>query len=664
MARKGKALLREGADKAVKDITGWLYSWSFFAKNLLWDGVVSAVATPLARYMADPASGLFHPLWFVVGGAMTLGVSSIIFRVPQHYWRYSSVVDIRNLVAAAVLSAVFFALLLWCTGYGLPSPTFPIIHAMLLIVALGGVRVCVRLHALRGAQKAVSVASPVLLIAAEERLALLIRVIEEGYPQKYRITGLVTPCRTPKGKRIHGHAIVGCRDDISSIIARLSRDGQRPTHIIVSETEITSMSLMALLSAVDDDIHVVRMPALDCMHPAEKVELHPIVLDDLLNRFPRYLTEEDQHDMRRLIAGKRVLVTGAGGSIGSELVRQIAGFAPSSLILLDQSEYALWTVSQDVTERFPEVCSHQVLADIQKRAALRKVFSRFRPQLIFHAAALKHVPLVEESPCEGILTNSLGTRYVADCAREYGAVALVMISTDKAVYPSSVMGASKRCAEMYVQMLDRQARAGQGGLRCVSVRFGNVLGSTGSVVPLFQRQLARGGPLTVTHSEMTRYFMTIPEAVGLVLQAVQRGIAPSFDASLQRSAIEQRLRSGSVFVLDMGKPVRIMDLARHMIRLAGLRPERDIAIQITGTREGEKLSETLFYDEEDPLRTDREGIWIVTPETLPEERLMMALNALEDACLAGHTRHALAILKDIVPGFTPEERLDKKRPHH
>lgn len=635
---------------------GWSRPWSFAAKNLLLDGLVSAIATPLARWLADPSSGIFHPLWFIVGGGITLCICGVIVRMPQQYWRYSSVLDLRTITMAALLSAASFALLLWVTGFGLPTATFPAIHALLLIVALGGVRVIVRLRATRRHQQRDKISEDVLLLGSEERLDLLIRLLRSGSSQHYTITGLVSSQRAFKGQRIHGYSILGESADIASILASLSRQGRRPTHLIIADPALEGAALMALLTAIDDDIRVVRMPALETVQPTAKTLLQPISVDDLLNRFPRTLTQHSQAEMASLIEGKNVLVTGAGGSIGGELVRQIADFSPASILLLDNNEYALWSISLDLSERYPDLRQHQILADIQKRSSLERIFDEFCPQLIFHAAALKHVPLVEESPCEGILTNSIGTRYLAECARDYGAEALVFISTDKAVYPSSVMGASKRCAEMYVQRLDRQARAGRGGLRCVSVRFGNVLGSTGSVVPLFQRQLARGGPLTVTHPDMTRYFMTIPEAVGLVLQAAQRGTTQNRSEG-DESELEQRLRSGSIFVLDMGEPVRIMDLARQMIRLAGLRPERDIAIRITGVREGEKLTETLFYKGESPLKTDTEGLWIVTPEVPEDEAFMVLLDRLEQACHDGNIRQALALLEEAVPDFVSKRPL-------
>jgi O-antigen biosynthesis protein WbqV len=282
-----------------------------------------------------------------------------------------------------------------------------------------------------------------------------------------------------------------------------------------------------------------------------------------------------------------------------------------------------------------------VIADIRDAARLQSVMEQHRPELVFHAAALKHVPMVEANPLEGLLTNAQGTRNVADAARAVGALAMVLISTDKAVNPTSVMGASKRLAEMYCQALDIEARAPgreSRGMRCITVRFGNVLGSTGSVVPLFQRQLARGGPLTVTHPDMQRYFMTVREAVGLVLEASVAGM-------------NARIDDGGIFVLDMGEPVKIVDLARQMIRLAGLRPEQDIEIRFTGLRPGEKLFEELFHGREPPRQTGMTGLLMATPRTADPAIVGRAIEEIAQACRGGQTRLALNMVGRMIPEF-------------
>jgi O-antigen biosynthesis protein WbqV len=348
--------------------------------------------------------------------------------------------------------------------------------------------------------------------------------------------------------------------------------------------------------------------------------------------------------MARLVQGRRVLVTGAGGTIGGELARQVAALGPASLTLLDHGEYVLYEIDLELREKHPEVIRRAVLADVRDEARIGRLFEEIRPELVFHAAALKHVPMVENDPLEGLLTNALGTRIVADAARAVGTIAMVFISTDKAVNPTSVMGASKRLAEMYCQAFDREARMGRDGMRCITVRFGNVLGSTGSVVPLFRRQLERGGPLTVTHPDMRRYFMTVREAVGLVLQASVVGTTDPAD-------VPPELAEGGIFVLDMGEPVKIVDLARRMIRLAGLRPEEDVEIRFTGLRPGEKLFEELFHGKEAPRPTAFPGLLVATPRTADAALVGRAIDEIAAAARGGTPRIALQQLGRLVPEF-------------
>ena len=365
---------------------------------------------------------------------------------------------------------------------------------------------------------------------------------------------------------------------------------------------------------------------------------------------------------RQWVAGRAVLITGAGGTIGAELARQIAGFGPARLGLLDHAEYALWQTEQDLAARHPVLARQMIVADVRDASRLRIVCERFRPDIVFHTAALKHVPIVEENPIEGLLTNTVGTRHVADAARASGAQAMVLISTDKAVDPASVMGASKLLAEMYCQALDTAARPRSEGMemplgrmppgemRCITVRFGNVLGSTGSVVPLFARQLARGGPLTVTHPDMQRYFMTAREAIGLVLRAGALGAT-------------EAAPPGAIFVLDMGEPVRILDLARRLIRMAGLTPGRDVAIHFTGPRPGEKLAEQKLAGTEPTLPTLCPGLLMATPRIVEAAIAARAIDELEAACRAGQERLALALVSRLIPGFNhrPAGSADRMR---
>jgi O-antigen biosynthesis protein WbqV len=369
--------------------------------------------------------------------------------------------------------------------------------------------------------------------------------------------------------------------------------------------------------------------------------LEPIALEDLLGRAQAVL---DREGMARLIRGRRILVTGAGGTIGAELARQIAALSPGRLVLLDNGEFALYGIEMELRERFPGLRPVPLLRDVRDRAQIGEVVAAEKSEIIFHAAALKHLPMVEANPIEGVLTNIVGSRNVAEAARAHGTLLVVMISTDKAVNPASVMGATKRLAESFCQALDlyeaRRRAPLSPGTRYVTVRFGNVLGSTGSVVPLFQRQLAAGGPLTVTDPEVTRFFMTVREAVELVLQA----------SALPRDSEAADAR-GKIFVLDMGEPVKIVDLAHQMIRLAGLRPGRDVGIEFIGLRAGEKLHEELFHPAEPLIPTGNPAIRLAAPRTADYAMLARSIDELEENARSRREERVLQILERLVPEY-------------
>jgi len=627
--------------------------------NVALDGMLAAVATPLARYIADPSGGLLHPLWFVAGGAITLLVAGLPFRMPQQYWRFAGIEDLVGLVGSTIVSALLFALLLRVSGFPLPTPTFPVVHALTLIVALGTPRVVYRLRIARRTGPG-SDAQSVLLVGAGQGADLFLRALEYGEGRDaFRVIGLLSVREGQTSRRIHGHTILGSITQTAAVLARLRAEGRLPSALVVTQPDLAGAPLAALLSQADiEGVPVRRVPRPTALQTAADgagaLELAPVAIEDLLNR-PQVPLDRD--GMARLVNGRRVLVTGAGGTIGSELARQVAALGPGSLTLLDNGEYALWQIDQELNEAHPDVPRETVIADIRDDSRIRAVFDRVRPDLVFHAAALKHVPMVEANPLEGLLTNAVGTRHVAEAARAAGASAMVFISTDKAVNPSSVMGASKRLAEMYCQALDVAARRGS-GMRCVTVRFGNVLGSTGSVVPLFRRQLERGGPLTVTHPDMQRYFMTVREAVGLVLQASVVGVA---DAVLPTGV------QGGIFVFDMGEPVRIVDLARQMIRLAGLHPAEaapdsplsapgmpplgTIEIRFTGLRPGEKLFEELFHGSEPPVPTGYPGLLMAAPRTADPAIVARAIDEIAAACRAGQVGLALTLLGRMIPEF-------------
>ncbi|OUJ15939.1 nucleotide sugar dehydratase [Acetobacter orientalis] len=612
--------------------------------NVLLDGLLAAVAAPVARWLAAPQDGLLHPLWFLVGGAVTLVVSGVPFRMPQQYWRFSGISDLISIAGASIASSALFSLILSLFGFPLPSTTFPLIYALVLLVLLGSLRICYRLAYRQALRKAGQ--HKIVLIGVDTVADLYLRAIERNPAADIRVTGLIALGTNQTGRRIHNVPILGHVEEIEDILARLARAQRLPQSLVITEPTFRGAGLTQVLNAAAlHSIAVLRTPALTDLTPAERVELRPIPLEDLLNRPQVPL---DKAGMERLIKGRTVLVTGAGGSIGSELVRQIALLAPERLILLDHGEFELWQIETELAHLAPHVARVGLVADVRDEARIEGIMATYQPALVFHAAALKHVPIVEANPAEGILTNIHGTRVVADAATRHGAQAMVVISTDKAVNPSSLMGAAKRAAEMYCQALDIQARTSGNpkAMRCITVRFGNVLGSTGSVVPLFKRQLERGGPLTVTHPDMRRYFMTVTEAVGLVLQASVRGTNGVCDSST-----DALLRDGGIFVLDMGAPVKIVDLAKQMIRLAGLRPKTDVAIQFTGLRPGEKLYEELFHGREAPVPTDNPGLLMATPRVVNLDEVTLAVNQMTSFARKGDVKAALHVLALLVPEF-------------
>jgi len=611
--------------------------------NVLLDGALAAVAAPIARYVADPGGGLLHPLWFVAGGGITLLLGGLPFRLSQQYWRFAGMSDLVGVMGSSVASAALFSGLILATGYALPTVTFPVVHAFVLAALLGAPRLGYRV--VHGRTR-VAADDPslrhVILIGAGDPADGFLRALAGQRTAPLRVMGLLSYSDRQTGRRIHGRPILGGIGDLPAVLAKAREQGRMPDALVVTDPEFRGPPLAELIAQAEaEGVAVQRAPLATALVGADRIDLRPVAIEDLLNREQVSL---DLAGMARLVGGSRVLVTGAGGSIGSELARQVAALGPACLTLVDNSEFALWQIDLELGEQFAGVARQAVLADVRDAGRVAEVFTQARPLLVFHAAALKHVPMVEANPLEGLLTNAFGSLVVANAARAAGASALVLISTDKAVNPTSLMGASKRLAEMYAQALDIAGRAQQGGMRCVTVRFGNVLGSTGSVVPLFRRQLERGGPITVTHPDMQRYFMTVREAVSLVLQACVVGLGK---AALPGG------EQGGIFVLDMGKPVRILDLARQMILLAGLRPDVDVRIEFTGLRPGEKLFEELFHGREPPVPTGHGGLLMAMPRTGDAALVGRAIEEIAALCRRGDSAAALAAVRAMVPEYVP-----------
>jgi len=617
--------------------------------NLMLDSLLALAALPLAVWVAAPGAWPPAAWWTAAlpGAVLALAAAGAPFRLAQQYWRFAGLRDLLGAAAAAAAAAVLFALALHLAGgWKPPNAAFPVIHAATLAALLLAGRVGALLQANRHAGLAAPDAQSVLLVGAAEGTDLFLRALAHDRRARYRVVGILSMRARQAGRRMQGIPILGTVEEAEAVLDALRAEARLPA-VIVLASGLSGPALEGVLDAADrHGVPVRRAPAPTRLGPAggeeaRRVELRPVSIEDLLDRPQVPL---DREGMARLVQGRRVLVTGAGGTIGGELARQVAALGPAMLTLLDHGEYVLYEIDLELREKHPEVARRAVLADVRDEARIRRLFEEIRPELVFHAAALKHVPMVENDPLEGLLTNALGTRVVADAARAVGTMAMVFISTDKAVNPTSVMGASKRLAEMYCQSFDREARHGRDGMRCITVRFGNVLGSTGSVVPLFRRQLERGGPLTVTHPDMRRYFMTVREAVGLVLQA-------SVVGTTDPENMPPELAEGGIFVLDMGEPVKIVDLARRMIRLAGLRPEEDVEIRFTGLRPGEKLFEELFHGKEAPRPTAFPGLLVATPRTADAALVGRAIDEIAAAARSGNPRAALQQLGRLVPEF-------------
>ena len=610
------------------------------------DIVMAAVSFALSLYLRLGAE-LFEksPDWLVVGTILFTLVCAVAFwfmRLYRGIWRYASLNDLLAITRTVTLAILVFLVLmfLWTRLEQIPR-SLPFINWFVLIALLGGPRFLYRLIKDRrfdlslenGGQRRI----PVLLVGAGDAAELFIRATSGSGGANYRVVGIVAEQPANLGRHIHGIEVLGTTEGLPAVVEELAAKGNRPQRLILTKDDMDGAKVRDLLDgAAEAGMTLARLPKLTDFKSgvADKMEIRPVDVEDLLGR-PQ--TTLDRGALSAFIKDRRVLITGAGGSIGGELVRQISDFAPAELVLLDSSEFNLYSVDLALAERHPGLVRHAVIGDVRDRERIGGLFAEIRPELVFHAAALKHVPLVETNPFEGVTTNVSGTVNVADACREAGVAAMVMISTDKAVNPTSVMGATKRIAEQYCQALDL-VRGGAGGTRFITVRFGNVLGSTGSVVPLFQRQLAGGGPLTVTHPEMKRYFMTVSEAVALVLQASAHGSGDSG-------------QEGKIFVLDMGEPVRILDLARQLIRLAGLSPDEDIKIEIIGPRPGEKLSEETFHGGEPLLPTETKGVLLAAPRPGDHRELSRSLADLAEACARADADKVAEILHGLVPEF-------------
>ncbi len=626
-----------------------------------YDVLMAVLAMQMALWLRYAlANGEGHDLFYLWMASATNGlIAAVVFSViglQRGIWRYSSIEDVIQILKAVTISTVLFVLaMFFLTRLENLPRSVPLLQWPILVGLLAGSRLSYRM--LRSGDFAAffrhdtQARIPILLAGPSELADPFIREVQRLGPKgfEYRIVGLVDEDRTNWGHHVRSRRILGNFEALPQIVEDLSALGRPPHKIVITDPDMDGRDVRRLLEICDAlGIGLARAPRLTDLQASDgssPVDVHPIDLRDLLGRPQKVL---DRTAIQNMVAGKRVLITGAGGTIGAELTRQVAALEPDTLVILDNSEFNLYQVNLEMEESFSHIERKAFLSDVRNKDEVTRVFKLEKPDIVFHAAALKHVPLVEQNPAEGILTNVAGTRHVADACLSHDVDAMVMISTDKAVNPSSVMGASKRVAELYCQAQG----VAQETTRFVTVRFGNVLGSTGSVVPLFQRQLARGGPLTVTDKDVKRYFMTTREAVELVLQAATlkgeggptSATPPSLSAAVQAD--------GRIYVLDMGEPIRILDLALRVIQLAGLKPYEDIDIKFTGLRPGEKLHESLFHDSEQLVPTKIKGIFLATPRLIDLQHLVPALEQLLAAAEARHTKVLYDLIRQLVPTYT------------
>lgn len=599
--------------------------------------IIAAYGSLLLRFNGPIESQYLHRVNILIGSMILIGLAIFItFRLYHSLWQFASIIELKNIIFASIMSAIANILICELTGNPLPRSCY-FIYFLLLVLMVGGSRFIYRFirlyaarHNIRG-RKEQRPLEKVMIIGAGVAGEKVYKEILGSKSIYKEVICFIDDEPSKWNRTIHGVSIYGGRDKIieavnkykiEEIMVAMPSASKRDLidiFNICKETKCKLKKLPGIYQFINEDVHIS--------------DLKEVEIQDLLGRDP---IKVNLADIMGYVTDKVVMVTGGGGSIGSELCRQIAANKPKQLIIVDIYENNAYDIQLELKHNYPELNLETLIASVRNEVKVNKLFEIYHPDIVYHAAAHKHVPLIEDSPNEAIKNNVFGTLNVARAADKYNAQKFILISTDKAVNPTNVMGATKRLCEMIVQTYNKRSQT-----EYVAVRFGNVLGSNGSVIPIFKRQIKEGGPVTVTHPDIIRYFMTIPEAVSLVLQAGAYA------------------KGGEIFILDMGEPVRIADMAKNLIKLSGYEPDVDIKIEYTGLRPGEKLYEELLMEEEGLQDTPNHMIHIGKPIEMNEDTFVERLINLKEAAY-GETDDIRSLIKELVPtyqyGITPKRR--------
>lgn len=599
--------------------------------------IIAAYGSLLLRFNGPIESQYLHRVNILIGSMILIRLAIFItFRLYHSLWQFASIIELKNIIFASIMSAIANILICELTGNPLPRSCY-FIYFLLLVLMVGGSRFIYRFirlyaarHNIRG-RKEQRPLEKVMIIGAGVAGEKVYKEILGSKSIYKEVICFIDDEPSKWNRTIHGVSIYGGRDKIieavnkykiEEIMVAMPSASKRDLidiFNICKETKCKLKKLPGIYQFINEDVHIS--------------DLKEVEIQDLLGRDP---IKVNLADIMGYVTDKVVMVTGGGGSIGSELCRQIAANKPKQLIIVDIYENNAYDIQLELKHNYPELNLETLIASVRNEVKVNKLFEIYHPDIVYHAAAHKHVPLMEDSPNEAIKNNVFGTLNVARAADKYNAQKFILISTDKAVNPTNVMGATKRLCEMIVQTYNKRSQT-----EYVAVRFGNVLGSNGSVIPIFKRQIKEGGPVTVTHPDIIRYFMTIPEAVSLVLQAGAYA------------------KGGEIFILDMGEPVRIADMAKNLIKLSGYEPDVDIKIEYTGLRPGEKLYEELLMEEEGLQDTPNHMIHIGKPIEMNEDTFVERLINLKEAAY-GETDDIRSLIKELVPtyqyGITPKRR--------